>query len=228
MSRRPGRSSPGCAGSGNVAASAKKAAGIKGDIGSRDALDYLRGVLEIVKAAGYKGLRHRHRRGRDHPAHAHGLAAQVAQRHPADRRRGGLLSRACSGSSPARRTSSTPGTASPGSPPLHDRIRFLKQGRFASLRQAQLELAPFDAERLRRRAAAARALPDRGPRRASTQKISIDVHRAAGRRGHRRASRATSAWCRASSCASSSTSWTWSRSTRTTTRCPSTASTPRS
>ncbi|MFN9287225.1 MAG: BREX system ATP-binding domain-containing protein, partial [Planctomyces sp.] len=43
-------------GSGNVAASAKKAAQIKGDIDSRDALHYLRGVLEIVKAAGYKGL----------------------------------------------------------------------------------------------------------------------------------------------------------------------------
>ena len=42
-------------GSGNVAAASKKVAGIKGDIGSRDALD-LRGVLEIVKAAGYKGL----------------------------------------------------------------------------------------------------------------------------------------------------------------------------
>jgi hypothetical protein len=36
-----------------------------------------------------------------------------------------------------------------GLAPLHDRIRFLKQGRFASLRQAQLELVPFDAERLR-------------------------------------------------------------------------------
>ena len=36
-----------------------------------------------------------------------------------------------------------------GLAPLHDRIRFLKQGRFASLRQAQLELPPFDAERLR-------------------------------------------------------------------------------
>jgi hypothetical protein len=36
-----------------------------------------------------------------------------------------------------------------GLAPLHDRIRFLKQGRFASLRQAQLELTPFDAERLR-------------------------------------------------------------------------------
>jgi hypothetical protein len=36
-----------------------------------------------------------------------------------------------------------------GLTPLHDRIRFLKQGAYASLRQAQLELVPFDAERLR-------------------------------------------------------------------------------
>ena len=43
-------------GSGNVATSIKRLAGIKGDIGSRDALAYLRGVLEIVKAGGYKGL----------------------------------------------------------------------------------------------------------------------------------------------------------------------------
>jgi P-loop Domain of unknown function (DUF2791) len=43
-------------GSENVAANAKKIAGIKGDIGSREALDYLQGILEIVKAAGYKGL----------------------------------------------------------------------------------------------------------------------------------------------------------------------------
>ena len=43
-------------GSENVAAAAKKVAGIKGDISSTDALDYLHGVVEIVKAAGYKGL----------------------------------------------------------------------------------------------------------------------------------------------------------------------------
>jgi hypothetical protein len=43
-------------GSGNVGAAAKRLAGVKGDIESRDALDYLRGVLAIVKAAGYKGL----------------------------------------------------------------------------------------------------------------------------------------------------------------------------
>ena len=102
-------------GSGNVAAAAKKAAGIKGDIGSRDALDYLRGVLEIVKAAGYKGLlivideaetilRMRSR-----------LAAQVAERHPPDRRRRRVATRGCCGSSPARRSSSTPGTAWPAS-----------------------------------------------------------------------------------------------------------------
>ena len=35
-----------------------------------------------------------------------------------------------------------------GLAPLHDRIRFLKQGRFASLRQAQLELEPFREDRL--------------------------------------------------------------------------------
>src|SRR6185369_9907481 len=43
-------------GSENVSASEKKAAGIKGDITSKDAMAYLQGVLEIVKAAGYKGL----------------------------------------------------------------------------------------------------------------------------------------------------------------------------
>src|SRR5580700_10683551 len=44
------------AGSENVSASEKKAAGIKGDITSTDAMAYLQGVLEVVKAAGYRGL----------------------------------------------------------------------------------------------------------------------------------------------------------------------------
>ena len=43
-------------GSANVAASVKRRAEIKGDIGSSDALAYLRGILEICKAAGYEGL----------------------------------------------------------------------------------------------------------------------------------------------------------------------------
>lgn len=135
-------------GSGNVAASAKKVAGIKGDIGSRDALDYLRGVLEIVKAAGYAGL----------------LIvideAETILRMRSDSRHKSLngirqISDAA-GSYPGLLWlfTGTPeffdsrhGVA--GLAPLHDRIRFLKQGRFASLRQPQLELLPFDADRLR-------------------------------------------------------------------------------
>jgi len=134
-------------GSGNVAASAKKTAQIKGDIGSRDALDYLRGVLEIVKAAGYKGLLIvideaetilRMRKDSRHKS-LNGIRqiADAAGSYP------GLL----------WLFTGTPeffdtrhGVA--GLTPLHDRIRFLQQGRFASLRQAQLELTPFDADRL--------------------------------------------------------------------------------
>lgn len=136
------------AGSGNVAASVKKTAGIRGDIESRDALDYLRGVVEIVKAAGYKGLVIvideaetilRMRKDSRHKS-LNGIRqiADAAGAYP------GLL----------WLFTGTPdffdsrhGVA--GLTPLHDRIRFLKQGRFASLRQAQLELTPFDAERLR-------------------------------------------------------------------------------
>jgi hypothetical protein len=36
-----------------------------------------------------------------------------------------------------------------GLAPLHDRIRFLEDGKFASLRQPQLQLKPFDAARLK-------------------------------------------------------------------------------
>src|SRR5690606_1004647 len=43
-------------GSTNVAASAKRVAEIRGDISSRDAMAYLRGIVGMVHAAGYKGL----------------------------------------------------------------------------------------------------------------------------------------------------------------------------
>jgi hypothetical protein len=135
-------------GSGNVAASAKKAAGIKGDIGSRDALDYLRGVLEIVKAAGYQGL-----------------LIVIDEAETILRMRSDSRHKSLNGIRQiADAAGSYPGllwlfTGTPeffdtrhgvaGLAPLHDRIRFLKQGRFASLRQAQLELVPFDASRLR-------------------------------------------------------------------------------
>ena len=135
-------------GSGNVSSSAKRAAGIKGDIGSRDALDYLRGVLEIVKAAGYAGLVIvideaetilRMRKDSRHKS-LNGIRqiADAAGSYP------GLL----------WLFTGTPeffdtrhGVA--GLTPLHDRIRFMKQGKFSSLRQAQLELVTFDAERLK-------------------------------------------------------------------------------
>jgi hypothetical protein len=135
-------------GSGNVAAAAKKVAGIKGDIGSRDALDYLRGVLEIVKAAGYRGL-----------------VVVIDEAETILRMRSDSRHKSLNGIRQiADAAGSYPGmvwlfTGTPdffdsrhgvaGLAPLHDRIRFMKQGRFASLRQAQLELTPFDAGRLR-------------------------------------------------------------------------------
>lgn len=135
-------------GSANVAASAKKAAGIKGEIGSRDALDYLRGVVEIVKAAGYAGL-----------------VIVIDEAETILRMRTDSRHKSLNGIRQiADASGSYPGllwvfTGTPeffdsrhgvaGLAPLHDRIRFLKQGEFASLRQAQLELRPFDAERLR-------------------------------------------------------------------------------
>jgi hypothetical protein len=135
-------------GSGNVSAAVKKQAGIKGDIGSRDALDYLRGMLEIVKAAGYKGL----------------LIvideAETILRMRKDSRHNSLngirqiADAAGSFSGLLWLLTGTPdffdtrqGVA--GLAALHDRIRFLKQGERASVRQAQLELTPFSAERLR-------------------------------------------------------------------------------
>jgi hypothetical protein len=160
-------------GSGNVAAASKKVAGIKGDIGSRDALDYLRGVLEIVKAAGYKGL----------------LIvideAETILRMRADSRHkslNGIRQIAdAAGSYPGMLWlfTGTPeffdtrhGVA--GLTPLHDRIRFLKQGAFASLRQAQLELTPFDAERLRSVALRLRELYPSATRSVLEERVSLD------------------------------------------------------
>ena len=135
-------------GSENVSAAVKKRAGIKGDIGSRDALDYLRGVLEIVKAAGYPGL-----------------LIVIDEAETILRMRTDSRNKSLNGIRQiADAAGSYPGllwlfTGTPeffdsrrgvaGLAPLHDRIRFLKQGRFASLRQPQLELTPFDAGRLK-------------------------------------------------------------------------------
>jgi hypothetical protein len=160
-------------GSGNVAAASKKAAGIKGDIGSRDALDYLRGVLEIVKAAGYKGL-----------------LIVIDEAETILRMRSDSRHKSLNGIRQiADAAGSYPGmlwlfTGTPeffdtrhgvaGLTPLHDRIRFLKQGAFASLRQAQLELVPFDAERLRSVALRLRELYPSGTRSVLEERVSLD------------------------------------------------------
>ncbi|HEV2853831.1 MAG TPA: BREX system ATP-binding protein BrxD [Thermoanaerobaculia bacterium] len=161
-------------GSGNVAASAKKVAGIKGDITSRVALDYLRGVLEIVKAAGYKGMvivideaetilrmrtdsRHKSLNGIRQIADAAGS-------YP------GLL---WIFTGTPEFFDSRQGVA--GLPPLHERIGFIKQGRFASLRQAQLELTPFDADRLRTVALRLRELYPTADRVRLDSKISTEL-----------------------------------------------------
>lgn len=134
-------------GSENVAASAKKAADIKGDIGSREALDYLHGILEIVKASGYKGLlivideaetilRMRHDiRGKS----LNGIR-QICD--AADRYRGLLW--IFTGTPEFFDTNR--GVA--GLQPLHDRIKFESKQGFTNPRQPQLELKPFDAKRL--------------------------------------------------------------------------------
>jgi hypothetical protein len=160
-------------GSGNVAANAKKLAGIKGDITSRDALDYLRGVLAIVKAAGYKGLTIaideaetilRMRKDSRHKS-LNGIRqiADAAGSYP------GLLW-VFTGTPEFFDTRQ--GVA--GLAPLHERIQFMKQGRFASLRQAQLELTPFDEPRLRSVAIKLRELYPAQDRSKIESKVSVE------------------------------------------------------
>lgn len=136
------------AGSENVAAAQKKAAGIKGDITSRDALDYLHGILEIVKAAGYKGLvivideaETILRMRQDVRGKSLNGIRQICD--AADRYHGLLW--VFTGTPEFFDTKR--GVA--GLQPLHDRIQFLSHGGLASLRQAQLELKPFDKARLK-------------------------------------------------------------------------------
>jgi hypothetical protein len=135
-------------GSGNVAADQKKSAGIKGEISSSDAMAYLHGILEIVKAAGYKGL----------------LIvideAETILRMRTDSRGKSLngIRQICDASAQYSGLlwafTGTPdffdtkrGVA--GLQPLNDRIAFQSQAGFVSLRQPQLELKPFDQVRLK-------------------------------------------------------------------------------
>ena len=135
-------------GSGNVSASEKKAAGIKGDIRSSDAMAYLHGVLEVVKAAGYKGL-----------------VIVIDEAETILRMRGDVRGKSLNG---IRQIIDAAGrykgllwifTGTPeffdtrrgvaGLEPLHDRIHFQVEGGLVSMRQPQLELKPFDRARLK-------------------------------------------------------------------------------
>ena len=134
-------------GSGNVAASAKRLAAVKGDITSKVAMSYLHGILVMTKMAGYKGmvivideaetiLRMRKdvraksmngiRQICDMSGSYHGLLWMfTGTKEFFDSRRGVA-----------------------GLEPLHDRIKFIENGGFSSRRQPQLNLSPFKEKRL--------------------------------------------------------------------------------
>lgn len=135
-------------GSGNVGAAEKKIAGIKGEISSRDAMDYLRGILEVTKAAGYKGL-----------------VIVIDEAETILRMRQDVRGKSLNGIRQIIDAADQfPGllwifTGTPdffdsrrgvaGLQPLHDRVRFMKEGELVTMRQPQLELRPFDRARLK-------------------------------------------------------------------------------
>jgi hypothetical protein len=160
-------------GSDNVGAAARRAAGIRGEIGSRDALDYLRGILAIVRKAGYEGL-----------------LVVIDEAETILRMRSDSRGKSLNG---IRQIADAAGsnphlvwlfTGTPeffdtrhgvgGLTPLHDRIKFFSQGqgRFVSLRQPQLALSPFDAGRLRGVALRLRELYPARDRDHLTQRVS--------------------------------------------------------
>jgi hypothetical protein len=134
-------------GSENVAAASKRVAGIKGDIGSKEAMDYLQGILAITKAAGYKGLvivideaETMLRMKTDIRAKSLNGIRQICD--AADRYQG--LFWVFTGTPEFFDTNR--GVA--GLSPLHDRLKLIKTGNFANPRQPQLVLTPFDRDRL--------------------------------------------------------------------------------
>jgi hypothetical protein len=162
-------------GSGNVGSQAKSLAKVKGDIGSRDALAYLRGIVEITKAAGYSGL-----------------VVVVDEAETILRMRKDSRHKSLNGIRQiADAAKDFPGllwifTGTPdffdsqygvkGLQPLHDRVRFQQDKGYVSLRQPQLELKPFDADRLRQVARRLRAMfPATGQGKARLDEVVDDA-----------------------------------------------------
>ena len=135
-------------GSKNIAAKAKNKAGIKGEISSSSALLYLKGILSIIKKAGYKGL-----------------VVVIDELETILRTRTDVRGKSLNGLRQIIDASKDfPGllwvfTGTPdffdsrkgvaGLEPLDARIRFESSGGFVSTKQSQLELKPFDKERLK-------------------------------------------------------------------------------
>jgi len=134
-------------GSPNVAASVKKTAGIKGEISSSSALLYLKGILSIIKKTGYTGM-----------------VVIVDELETILRTRSDVRGKSLNGlrqiidaakdfpgllwifTGTREFFDSRKGVA--GLEPLHNRISFVVSNGFASPKQSQLELKPFDQERL--------------------------------------------------------------------------------
>jgi hypothetical protein len=158
-------------GSENVSGAAKRTAGIKGDIGSKEAMDYLQGILAITKAAGYRGLvivideaETMLRMRNDIRAKSLNGIRQICD--AADRYPG--LFWVFTGTPEFFDTNR--GVA--GLPPLHDRLKLIKTGNFANPRQPQLMLQPFDAERLKSVALKLRSLYPTCERKRLTKKVT--------------------------------------------------------
>ena len=135
-------------GSKNVAASAKKKAGIKGEISSSTAMLYLKGILSIIKKSGHTGL-----------------VIIVDELETILRTRSDVRGKSLNGlrqiidaakdfpgmlwifTGTREFFDSRKGVA--GLEPLHDRIKFTESGGFVSPKQPQLELKPFDKPRLK-------------------------------------------------------------------------------
>lgn len=134
-------------GSKNISAGVKRAAGIKGEISSQTALTYLKGLLSLIKRAGYAGL-----------------VVAVDEMETVLRMRTDIREKSLNGlrqildASPEFKGLFWLFTGTPefydsrkgvaALPPLHERITFRSSGGFVNVRQPQLELTPFDRQRL--------------------------------------------------------------------------------
>jgi P-loop Domain of unknown function (DUF2791) len=135
-------------GSSNVAAKLLRIAGIRGRIGSNEAMDYLQGILAITKAAGYKGL-----------------VIAIDEVETILRMRNDIRAKSLNGIRQiCDAADGYPGllwifTGTPeffdtsrgvaGLAPLHDRLKLIQNGKFYDPRQPQLVLKPFDNQDLK-------------------------------------------------------------------------------